>query len=65
MQQGVIDGATLCVHGSENIRVADLSIYPEEPTGNTQVIIINNLLLIVCSLLLMCCLLGMGIFGWS
>jgi len=36
VQQGVVDGASLCVHGTENIRVADLSIYPETPTGNTQ-----------------------------
>lgn len=35
-QQGVVDGASLCVHGSQNIRVADNSIYPETPTGNTQ-----------------------------
>lgn len=36
VQQGVVDGASLCVHGAQNIRVADNSIFPEAPTGNTQ-----------------------------
>jgi choline dehydrogenase len=35
-QQGVISGHNLCAHGVDNVRVADNSIYPETPTGNTQ-----------------------------